>query len=108
MCCDFVSLVLQGAGGGIAATATDRQAGNAGRWIMVAGLSGQVLSLMLFMVLWLDFAVKVSKTREEMREAKFANLRALFKFKAFQCGESISAMCTCSNWYWRANIAFVF
>lgn len=59
---DFISLVLQGAGGGIAATANDDKAmGDMGVHIMVAGLAFQVVSLVTFSCLCCDFAWRLYK-----------------------------------------------
>jgi hypothetical protein len=49
---DFISLVLQGSGGGLAATANDHSESETGRAIMVAGVVFQVVSLLIFMGLW--------------------------------------------------------
>ena len=57
---------------------------------MVAGLAWQVLSLVVFMVLWLEFTIRAMKVDEEEKPANFAELRAARKFKLFQIGELIS------------------
>jgi hypothetical protein len=49
MTSDFISLVLQGAGGGLVATADDNSGSETGRAIMVAGVVFQVVSLPIFM-----------------------------------------------------------
>ncbi|KAG8529694.1 uncharacterized protein KY384_005175 [Bacidia gigantensis] len=56
---DIISLALQAAGGGLADTASDGGSGQTGINIMIAGLSSQVASLIIFMTLVLDFAYRV-------------------------------------------------
>lgn len=59
---DLLALILQGAGGGIAATAKDRQGSKNGANIMVAGLAWQVVSMSIFMALWGDFILRARKS----------------------------------------------
>jgi len=59
---DFISLVLQGAGGGVAATAdNDKAMNDMGVNIMIAGLAFQVISLVIFSCLCCDFAWRLYK-----------------------------------------------
>lgn len=92
--CDFLSLVLQAAGGGITATANDGDDSGqqAGIDVMLVGLSLQVASLAIFMFLAGDFALRV---RKSMRQGTYvqpdASLRALqssFLWRGFLYGES--------------------
>lgn len=53
---DIISLILQGAGGGVAATADDQKMNDMGVNIMIAGLAFQVFSLVVFIGLCGDFA----------------------------------------------------
>jgi len=80
-----VSLILQGAGGGIAATAGPRDLSqiNLGTNIMIAGLSFQVFSLLLFMVLCADFALRIRKVPEPQRSEEYQALRGTRLFKGF-------------------------
>jgi hypothetical protein len=84
MTSDFISLVLQGTGGGIAATANDQNGSDTGRWIMVAGLVFQVVSLFIFMALGLEFMLRLRKTRENAKNPQFVKLRPMKKFTWFQ------------------------
>lgn len=64
--CDFVSLILQGAGGGLAST--ESQSGNdpkAGTNVMVAGLAFQVASMTLFIALAGEYAWKSVQWRRQ-------------------------------------------
>ncbi|KPM42163.1 hypothetical protein AK830_g4430 [Neonectria ditissima] len=84
MASDFVSLVLQGAGGGLAATADDSSGSETGRAIMVAGLVFQVVSLLIFMGLCLEFVFRLRKTSESAKDERFVELRGTNKFLWFQ------------------------
>lgn len=84
MTSDFISLVLQGGGGGLAATANDKAGSDAGRAIMVAGVVFQVVSLLVFTGLWVEFTIRLCGTRESAREARFTDLRATKRFAWFQ------------------------
>jgi uncharacterized membrane protein YhaH (DUF805 family) len=76
MVSDFISLVLQAVGGAIASTADTRAASNSGRYIMIAGLAWQVLSLLVFMVVWALFVWRLRKTPETAR-SQSPNLKSL-------------------------------
>ncbi|KXH67481.1 RTA1 like protein [Colletotrichum salicis] len=85
MTSDFISLVLQGAGGGIAATADTHSGSETGRAMMVAGVVFQVVSLLVFMLLWLEFVFRLRKTTEGNKGGSlFADLRSTKKFHWFQ------------------------
>jgi hypothetical protein len=83
-----VSLILQGAGGGIAATAAseDHSQINLGTNIMIGGLSFQVFSLLLFMILCVDFALRIRKVPEPQRNEEYQALRRTRLFKGFLLG----------------------
>ena len=84
MTSDFISLVLQGAGGGLAATADDNSGSETGRAIMVAGVVFQVVSLLIFMGLWLGFIFRLRRTSESAKDVRFLELRVTKKFTWFQ------------------------
>ncbi|KAF2422217.1 RTA1-domain-containing protein [Tothia fuscella] len=83
MSSDFFSLVLQAAGGAIAAVANDSKTSNMGRNIMIAGLAFQVVSLAVFLGLWVDFLVRLRKVGEDGRDERFESIRSTRKFKCF-------------------------
>lgn len=86
MASDFVSLVLQGAGGGLAATADDHSESERGRAIMVAGVVFQVVSLLVFMGLGLEFASRLRRRAVgSARDTRFVQLRETKRFTWFQC-----------------------
>lgn len=84
MTSDFVSLVLQGTGGGLSATASDNAGSEIGRAIMVAGVVFQVVSLLIFMILWLEFVFRLRRTSDSKKDARFVELRDRKKFTWFQ------------------------
>lgn len=83
---DFISLLLQAAGGGIASTANTVHMDNIGKNIMVAGVGWQVFSLLLFSTLCADFARRVKKASALEMNPQFTEFRASRKFKAFLAG----------------------
>lgn len=86
MCCDFLALVLQGAGGGIADTANDANTTQLGINVMIAGLGWQVASLCLFIVACGDLAWAIRQHRPEV-DRNTSTLRSSFRFKSFLWGE---------------------
>jgi hypothetical protein len=83
---DFCALVLQGSGGGLAATADDnvsmRDTGDA---LMMAGISWQVVTLVVFGAMITDFLVRrfVTSGRNVPLSAPAATTWSDAKFKAF-------------------------
>lgn len=82
---DLFSLVLQAAGGAIAASTDDNSSQQAGINIMIAGLAFQVFSLFFFMCLCADFAFSAYRKQSSLDPAH-ATVRNSTKFKAFQLG----------------------
>ena len=101
MVSDFIALVLQGAGGGIAATAAgnDQSTAQSGINIMIAGLAWQVISLTTFALAAADFAWCVK--RRGFSAPDLLYLRQSTKFRNFLWGRSITlsdgmiANCVC-------------
>lgn len=68
---DFIALILQSTGGGIADNANVHSVPNEGTHIMVAGLAFQVLSLVCFVVLSGEFLFRVYQDKKVVaREGK--------------------------------------
>ncbi len=88
--CDFLSLLLQAAGGAIASGANTYQADQNGIHIMVAGLSFQVASLALFMVFCAEFAWRVYRHRGQT-ESSNSQLRHSIMFRGFLFCKFISS-----------------
>lgn len=80
--CDFLSLLLQAAGGAIASGANTYAADQNGIHIMVAGLSTQVASLALFMALCAEFAYRVYSHVGEL-DPRYDGLRQSRRFRGF-------------------------
>ncbi|KAL1962951.1 hypothetical protein VTN77DRAFT_9047 [Rasamsonia byssochlamydoides] len=80
--CDIISLILQAAGGAIAASGGAPDDEKLGEHIMLGGLIFQVVSLVLFSVLCLEFALRVKKAPTQ-RNPVFTYVTGTFKFKAF-------------------------
>jgi len=91
--CDLLSLVLQAVGGALAATSDTTQDAHRGVNIMIAGLAFQIVSLLLFMALWGDFALRARKAiasevgTPSADGSGFAEVRVSFRFKAFKACE---------------------
>jgi hypothetical protein len=87
--CDLLSLVLQGAGGGMAATARDSKGSRAGVNIMIAGLVSQVITMSFFLALWCDFTLttrraKISGSLSRTQPPLYDQLRSTRNFTLFQ------------------------
>lgn len=91
--CDFVSLVLQAAGGGVASvTSQDGKSPTLGTNIMIVGLSFQVFTLALFMLLCAEYALRVVRRQGEL-DPTHAKLRASRKFRGFLIALALSTTC---------------
>ncbi|KAH8687526.1 RTA1 like protein-domain-containing protein [Tricladium varicosporioides] len=88
--CDFISLVLQGAGGGIASTANTTSSRDLGKNMMLAGLIFQVVSLVLFAICCGEFAFRVKKGMGN-RNPAYVSLCSSKLFKGFLWGLFIAS-----------------
>lgn len=97
--CDVVSLLLQAVGGGMASAASHQGKNpKVGNDIMIAGLAFQVVTLFVFIVLALDFALRTVKRKravgsEEALDQKHAALRASWVFRGFLIALAFSTLC---------------
>ena len=83
---DFFSLVIQGSGGGIAATANHGSSmQKVGNDLMMAGIVWQVFTLLIFGILVGDYAVRVYARRSEL-EPQAIKLMNETRFKLFTGG----------------------
>jgi hypothetical protein len=87
--CDLLALVLQGIGGGMAATAKDNKGSRTGVNIMIAGLVSQVITMTLFLALWADFTLrtrraKISGSLPRTQPPLYDHLRSTKNFTFFQ------------------------
>jgi hypothetical protein len=97
--CDFFSLVLQAAGGGIASAATHAARDpSVGNHLMLAGLSFQVFTLAVFITLSADFALKTWRRVVALGDAgaldpTHAKLRASRRFRGFLAALVFATLC---------------
>jgi len=89
--CDFFSLVLQGAGGGIASTANSYHVEQGGINTMLAGLSFQVVSLFIFATMSLEYAFRLYKNPMSWDTA-YTALYNTTRFKSFLWGLSVATL----------------
>ncbi|OQD79301.1 hypothetical protein PENANT_c055G06260 [Penicillium antarcticum] len=92
--CDIIALVLQAAGGAITSIADldQKSLRDTGVNIMIAGLAFQVASLTLFIVLASEFALRVRRSSEDMKNASTASVRSGLKWKMFLLGLAIAIL----------------
>ncbi|KAL1302186.1 hypothetical protein AAFC00_002617 [Neodothiora populina] len=91
--CDVLSIILQGAGGALSAAADDGDSLlKSGEDLLIAGLSFQVVTLVIFAVLAADVFYSMWKHRHEL-PAKTAPLRASRKFRLFIGATIVSYLC---------------
>lgn len=89
VCCDLVSLILQAAGGGLTASADDKDVKDIGVDIMIAGLASQVASLAAFMALCAEFAARVWRGQGAL-DARFEALRRTWMWRLFLAGIAVA------------------
>ncbi|KAF1971727.1 RTA1-domain-containing protein [Bimuria novae-zelandiae CBS 107.79] len=86
--CDLLSLILQSIGGAIASMGGKKEATDLGVHIMIAGLISQIVSMIIFFVLWGDFVLRVRKAKAagnlDARAPLYDTLRAINFFHLFQ------------------------
>ncbi|KAK6224993.1 RTA1 like protein [Colletotrichum tabaci] len=102
--CDLVSLVLQAVGGALASVANHRrEPTRTGENVMIAGLAYQVLTMLLFMIVAADFALRtyLRACHAHLPNLSVAldnhpamvRLRASRRFKAFLAALAIATGC---------------
>jgi hypothetical protein len=97
--CDFLSLVLQAAGGGIASVRTqNHEDPKLGNNLMIAGLVVQVVTLLIFMLLALDFATRTLRRIRQLGsqnalDPRHAALRKSWIFKGSLVALTLSTLC---------------
>lgn len=89
--CDLISLVLQALGGGIASSANTVSGSDLGKNIMLAGLSFQVASLILFAIAAGEFALRVMKAKGD-RNPRYINLTSSKLFRSFLIGLVVASV----------------
>lgn len=105
--CDFLSLVLQAIGGGIASVKThNHEDPKVGNNIMIAGLAFQVFTLLIFILLAIDFAIRTMRRisvlgTQDALDSSHAALRKSLPFKAFLIVLSFSTLCIFTRCVYR-------
>ncbi|KAL1609508.1 Mitochondrial import inner membrane translocase subunit Tim17-A [Nothophoma quercina] len=104
--CDVASLVLQALGGGIASAKTHQNEDpTVGNNIMIAGLAFQVLTLLIFIILALDFATRtvgrIRKLGQDALDPRHAKLRNSWQFKGFLVALSLATLCIFTRCVYR-------
>lgn len=80
--CDLFSLILQGAGGGLAATADSDSSASTGNNLMMAGIVFQVFTLLIFACLSGEYFYRALSRRSEWSQS-VVNLVSSKRFKLF-------------------------
>ncbi|KAF5670636.1 Rta1p-like protein [Fusarium heterosporum] len=98
--CDFISLVLQALGGGMASTAAHlHRNANTGTNIMIAGLVSQVITILAFIICSVDFALRTIRRQRALGDAaldqrpEISKVRNSLRFKAFLSALSLATFC---------------
>lgn len=89
--CDFFSLVLQAAGGGMTSSAKTYTAQQTGINVMLAGLSCQVASLFIFATMSLEYSFRLYKNPLSWDTTHSALYQSKL-FKAFLCGLALATL----------------
>ncbi len=89
--CDVLSLVLQGAGGGVAATATAQKSVDVGNNLMMAGIGFQACTLLIFVAVSAQYASRVVKHRWDLVPAA-TRLLATRRFRLFVAAVAVACI----------------
>ncbi|KAG5368238.1 Sphingoid long-chain base transporter RSB1 [Yarrowia sp. C11] len=91
---DWVSIIIQAVGGGMAATKGNS---NTGTWIMVAGIAFQVLVMSVFFLFYFEFLIRVYLGRRnaeildsQAHKPDIEELRKKKKFPIFIAGQTVA------------------
>ncbi|KAI9821209.1 MAG: hypothetical protein M1827_003943 [Pycnora praestabilis] len=88
--CDMLALILQGIGGGLAASSNGNDSQrNTGTDLMLAGIAWQVATLLIFGLLAGDYFIRVYHHRDTLNP-ETTTLRNTLKFKLFLTGLTIA------------------
>ncbi|KAK0729857.1 RTA1 like protein-domain-containing protein [Lasiosphaeris hirsuta] len=103
--CDVVSLVLQAAGGAMASISSHNHKSTAtGDNIMIAGLSFQVLTLLIFIAVTADFGLNVLRRQRKLGAAALEQsetarqVRGSLRFRGLLVALAIATVCI----FWRS------
>ncbi|KAI0126170.1 RTA1 like protein-domain-containing protein [Xylariales sp. AK1849] len=98
--CDVISLILQAVGGGMASVASHNGTNiTPGNNIMISGLAFQVSTLLVFMILAIDFGIRTLRRPSALdHDPVLVSLRASWRFRLFLSALSLSTFCI----FWRS------
>ncbi|KAH9861427.1 hypothetical protein J1614_011173 [Plenodomus biglobosus] len=105
--CDVVSLVLQATGGALASVAShENRSPDTGNHVMIAGLAFQVFTLLIFLLLALDFAIRTCRRISSdgayaALDQRHAKLRSSWVFRGFLMALTISTLCIFTRCVYR-------
>ncbi|KAL9563847.1 hypothetical protein ACKAV7_012019 [Fusarium commune] len=94
---DIVSLILQAVGGAISCIADARETVKVGEDISISGLVFQVVTLLCFSILFMDYVIRASKSQSRYRLTKSVTVFLFFLFFAtvfilIRCGYRIAEL----------------
>jgi hypothetical protein len=98
--CDFISLVVQAVGGGMAATAPDLTAANLGAHIMLAGIVFQLVVIIAYSLCGIEFFLRYSKhspiaSRSDKESNSDSIVRGICTEKIKHMAYALAFMTTC-------------
>lgn len=99
--CDLISLSLQGAGGGLAATAKTNHGSAVGSHVMMAGIVWQVATLTVFGALSVLFFLRVRSTPKYQLSAEAQKVWDSRRFWFFYVGIVVSFVTTFARCVYR-------
>ncbi|KAL2860687.1 RTA1 domain-containing protein [Aspergillus lucknowensis] len=99
--CDLISLTLQGAGGGLAATADTPHGSAVGSDVMLAGIIWQVITLTVFVVISLHFFLKIHHAPKHRLSVEAQKVWEGRKFWVFCFGVSLAFITTYARCVYR-------
>jgi hypothetical protein len=99
--CDIVSLILQGAGGGLAATATTQAGSAMGSNVMMAGIVWQVVTLTMFGSLSVYFLLRVKNAHQDQLTLEAQKVWNSRKFWMFFWGIFVAFITTYARCVYR-------
>ncbi|KAL5343277.1 RTA1 like protein-domain-containing protein [Aspergillus crustosus] len=92
--CDLISLGLQGAGGGLAATATTPHDTDIGSDVMIAGIIWQVVTLSAFATISLHFLLRIQRAPKHRLSVEAQKLWESRRFWVFCSGIALAFLTT--------------
>ncbi|OKL57332.1 hypothetical protein UA08_07453 [Talaromyces atroroseus] len=99
--CDLLSLILQGTGGGLAATATTPHDASIGSDVMLAGIVWQVITLTVFGLLWAQYLWSVKKAPAHQLSVEAENVWMRKNFWIFCSGILVAFVATYARCVYR-------